>query len=939
MTTTAAEAVTSTSADRPPLGEAALDCARSGWAVFPVFGLRAPGRCECPILACRNVAKHPMTRHGLRDATKDEAAIRAHWVAAPKANVGIATGAVSGFWVLDVDADKGGFESLARLEAEHGPLPATRTVRTGGGGRHFYFRHPGLAIKNSVKKLSDGLDVRGDGGYVIAPPSAHRSGGTYDWLDEREPVDAPEWLLARVLAPEPGTTASSGTTAGRPPRPSESATRGAKRDFGTAGGTPYGLAALEQEARRVETTAEGARNDVLNKAAFAVGQLVAGGELDRHVAARRLIDAALLTGLAEDEARRTAASGYRAGLRHPRSAPPRTGAGDTKCGRRHKGPAPSLVGGNVSPSPPAGVSQKGPSGSDDDEDAGSSEPPWRPFPVEALPTSFAALVSEGAAAIGCDPSFIALPVLSVAAAAIGNSRTIELKKGWNEPCVVWTAIVGESGTHKSPAQDLAFAPLRRRDEASQEEHAENLRVHKTEKLRHEVQLTEWRREGGVGDPPREPERPIATRFIVCDATTEALAKLLAENPRGLLLARDELAGWLRSFDAYRAGRGGDAAFYLSAHGARQHTVDRKGSDTPTIFVPRAALSISGAIQPGTLASNIGREHAEDGLLARLLFAMPPRSVAKWTTSVVDDLTRATYARSIENLLALDLAADADGTSAPVPLALSDDGRAEWISFFNRFSERQGNTVGDEASALAKLTGYAARFALIHQLAREPAARIVDVESVRAGATLCEWFADEAVRVYSVLVETPEDAMRRRLVEWVAAPPRNGRTTARDLARGPREYRSMKFAESSLDGLVALKLGTWEEDRHDGGRGRPVKVFVLAKNAVEEVQKGPKNGSTPAASPGGDGDTNAGSRLDAGALCRQERIVSPGVAANGVVGAVTDGLVELGEIPPVEPDDAAALDDGEPPYDAPPGRPFDLADFEDDLAAPTVGDRS
>ena len=98
MTTTATASVLTPVAHAPSLGEAALDCARRGWAVFPVFGLRAPGRCECPILACRNVAKHPMTRHGLRDATKDEAVIRAHWRAAPKANIGLATGAVRSSW-------------------------------------------------------------------------------------------------------------------------------------------------------------------------------------------------------------------------------------------------------------------------------------------------------------------------------------------------------------------------------------------------------------------------------------------------------------------------------------------------------------------------------------------------------------------------------------------------------------------------------------------------------------------------------------------------------------------------------------------------------------------------------------------------------------------------------------------------------------------------
>ncbi len=555
------------------------------------------------------------------------------------------------------------------------------------------------------------------------------------------------------------------------------------------------------------------------------------------------------------------------------------------------------------------------------EPAASSTPPWQPFPVDALPSALSDLVSEGAAAIGCDPAYIALTVLSVTGAAIGNSRTIELKRGWREPSVLWTAIVGESGTHKSPAQDLALEPLRRRDEEAQREHEEDLKLWKAEKLRHEVQLTAWRREGGVGDPPPEPERPAAQRYIVVDVTTEAVAKLLSDNPRGLLLTRDELAGWLRSFDAYRGGLGGDSAFYLSTHGARPHTVDRKGGDRRTIFVPRAALSICGAVQPGTLAQCIGREHAEDGLLARLLLAHPPRTVSKWTTATVAERTKQRYAAAIDALLDLELVTDEAGLPAPVALVLDDAATKEWVALYDDFAERQANSVGDEASALAKLTGYAARFALLHCLVREPGATRIDAEAIRAATRLATWFADEILRVYAVLVESPEDAARRRLIEWIAA--RGGRVTARDLSRGPREYRGADIASAALDGLVLAGFGTWEKQPAGPRGGRPTRVFVLRQGAEEEVKRSPSGTLFPTDTSGGAGTETSPSSLESGGFRHQGGVVAPRIAGKGHSASEQD----------------AAAPPGQPPVSGSPTAPVDVIDlatfnFGEDLGGAT-----
>ena len=140
----------------------------------------------------------PLTLNGVHDATNDEATIERWWTEADIANVGIATG--NGLLVLDIDAKHGGLESLAQLEAEHGSLPATPTVSTGGGGRHYYFQLPdGMSVGNRAG-LADGIDIRGDNGYVVAPTSLHASGSRYQWtIPPDVPLaEPPPWLLAML---------------------------------------------------------------------------------------------------------------------------------------------------------------------------------------------------------------------------------------------------------------------------------------------------------------------------------------------------------------------------------------------------------------------------------------------------------------------------------------------------------------------------------------------------------------------------------------------------------------------------------------------------------------------------------------------------------------------------------------------------------------------
>lgn len=159
---------------------AALAYVARGWPVFPCFPR----------------SKIPATPHGLRDAVADPAGVHRLWVQKGY-NLALATGPAAGIFVLDIDGFDGA-AALHALEAQHGSLPATLVCLTGRGS-HLYFEHPGRKVFSRSGKLAPGLDVKGDGGSSMLPPSRHASGAVYRWLDEAVPIAAaPAWLVEAV---------------------------------------------------------------------------------------------------------------------------------------------------------------------------------------------------------------------------------------------------------------------------------------------------------------------------------------------------------------------------------------------------------------------------------------------------------------------------------------------------------------------------------------------------------------------------------------------------------------------------------------------------------------------------------------------------------------------------------------------------------------------
>ncbi|HEY8665647.1 MAG TPA: YfjI family protein [Tepidisphaeraceae bacterium] len=458
------------------------------------------------------------------------------------------------------------------------------------------------------------------------------------------------------------------------------------------------------------------------------------------------------------------------------------------------------------------------------------------FPLHVLPDPIHAYIVEGAAALGCEASYIAVPMLPVLASAIGNTRRIRLKKGWNEPAVIWAASVGESGTAKSPAHDLAVRPVWRRQRKI-------LKAYGEARAQHEAEVREWKalpkKERG-----EEPEAPAPCEHCICvDITIEATADRLLATPRGVLMGPEELSAWFGSFNQYKSG-GADVAHWLALHGARALKVDRKTGDRPTIYIPHAAVSISGTIQPGTLRRALLPEFFDNGLAARLLVTMPETRAKKWTDAEISDETM----RAVDDLFdALYALRPDDGIDGPEPkmIGLADDAQQRWIGFVNEFNEQMQALEGNERAAGAKLEAYAARFALIFHCIRQAAGEIesdyIGADDIEAGITLARWFGLETARVYGAMSESGEQRHRRELRQWIAE--RGGRVTVRDLQRGPRRFReNPDAAEAELAKLVSEGLGN-SSTIPTGERGRPMTVFYLADSPDFPIHKG------------GDGDTN------------------------------------------------------------------------------------
>lgn len=436
---------------------------------------------------------------------------------------------------------------------------------------------------------------------------------------------------------------------------------------------------------------------------------------------------------------------------------------------------------------------------------------YEPFPIDLLPPAMRNLVKEGSESIGCDPAFIALPALTVCASAIGYCRILAIKNGWEVPSILWTILIGDSGSQKTPAFKLATAPLNKRQEQSSVEYAEKRAEYISENATFKRDFKRWEKKED-GNQPTRPIEPTHDRCLVQDATIEALASVLAENARGLCLTRDELAGWLAGFDRYSSNGGSsEVQKWLEIYGAQPITIDRKTGDVKFLFIPKPLVSICGGIQPDILVQCMTEAFKASGLQARLMMAHPPRRPKRWRDEEVSQETIDEYERMVLNLFSLKTVLTPMLEETALKLKLSADAKKAFIKFVNQHGEEQDSLFGGLAAHWSKLEEVPARLSIILHCVKQVTTGVSKPEVIEGSTmldaiALTEWFKTETIRVNKMMTQSHELYEVQHLCDWIKG--RGGSITARDLNKNRRDIASSQEAELKLMDLVERNLGDW-----------------------------------------------------------------------------------------------------------------------------------
>jgi Protein of unknown function (DUF3987) len=282
------------------------------------------------------------------------------------------------------------------------------------------------------------------------------------------------------------------------------------------------------------------------------------------------------------------------------------------------------------------------------------EPPderdmWRPFPTAALPGRMAQFVREATRAMGlADDAAVAMAAMTAAGAAIGTTCEIEAKKGFCQYPIIWTALILPSGERKSDTSGLLFERTKKIQHLAVAHHETAQQVVPHDEAQHAMDVAQ----GHTAAPP--PPAPELRHIFVADATMEAISKILAKTPRGLIRIHDELAGFVGASNQDKNGKGSDMARMLESFEGRADKRDR-AKDGESTFIPRFAVWVSGTIQPSVFWRAMGGENEVNGFMPRFWFAQPPTSDTDWTDDEIDDETKQRWEELITYLYGLDFA--------------------------------------------------------------------------------------------------------------------------------------------------------------------------------------------------------------------------------------------------------------------------------------------
>jgi hypothetical protein len=451
-------------------------------------------------------------------------------------------------------------------------------------------------------------------------------------------------------------------------------------------------------------------------------------------------------------------------------------------------------------------------------------PPAPLFPLHVLPPVARRLVEEGAAALDCPPELVAVPLLAFTGGCLGARFEIVLKPGWTQRAIVWCAVVAEPGSAKSPAQSLAQRPLSVLQREARERHLQQLREY-------EQALAAWTAKARDSERGEKPERPEMEHYFTTDSTPEGIARMLGHPQSctaGLVVVRDELVAFVRSFDAYKAGRGGERQTWLSLWAGVEFKIDRAGRDP--YFVVSPTISLVGGVQPDALASLQAEAGQRDGFIERFLFSYPDTRPMRWTDATVAQDT-------IDAVTAVFRRLRQRGAAGVV--RLRPDALAAFRGWVDDNAAAQERVSGLLRGVYSKLPNQAARLALIlHTLAHPdgPAEHRVSADTMNGTLELVEYFRAHAARALTHFGEAAQVAgpLAMRVLRVL-------RSEDRWVSRGELRERLGGHTPSveitaALTELAASGLAETREVASGEKGGRPREEWRAVQRRREETVK-------------------------------------------------------------------------------------------------------
>lgn len=699
-----------------------------------------------PVFPLIPLDKKPLTSNGFKDATLDSQQVKRWWKLHPNANIGIPTGSRSGLLLVDIDPRSGGEESLRSLILKHGPFPRTAEQMTGGGGRHFLFRYPGGSVP---KTLSDGIDLKGDGGYFVAAPSVHPSGSRYEWdgLDGAkallEPAQLPSWIQDRIAEKSrPGHINSE---------PAEKTWKPGERN--------NKLAEIVGSLRR-----KGFSVEII----FSLLLGINGKQCDPP--------------LPKDEVEQIA----RSIGRYPPSV---AGLSSTEW------PEPESLRSELPFVEPFRAELVPSSLRPLVSDVAERMQVPIDYPAVVLVLCLAGLVNRRAfiqpkandtgwlvvpnlwGGIIAPPGFMKSPVIQAVTRPLTQIQSAWLK-------------AFENGQHeyalKKEEDDLRRSAWREQFKRSA------------------------KKDDPMPDRPSASLRePTLKRLIVNDATFEALHETMRENPFGILAIRDELTGWWSQLDS--PGREGDRGFFLQAwNGDAAYTTDRVKRGMT--HAEACCMSMLGGLQPARLRTYlvdaVNDGPGNDGLIQRFQLLVWPDHDRPW--KYVDRTPNAEAEQAAERIFSKLL--DLESHPRPT-FRFDAEAQSLFVEWLGTLEEKLRCEEVHPAliSHLSKYRKLMPALALLFHLADWAAgvttSDSISLEHATRAKDWCEYLESHANRIYSCVI-SPRLKQARDLSEKVASGKigADGPFTYRDIYT--KGWSGLDSVESAKAAVEVLRDAGW-----------------------------------------------------------------------------------------------------------------------------------